>query len=156
FSRPYYAFTEMLVVRRDTDGVHGLADLRGRRVGTLDASLALDILRAAPGIEVVGYEGVEEPYSDLEQGRLDAVLLDNIIAARYGLPRPDLRAAASVGEGIYAIAVRPGDTELLAAIDAALAASMEAGELRGILARWQLWDDRQAALTVGTPTTPDA
>jgi len=123
FTRPYYGFAETLVVRRDEGPVHGLGDLRGARVGTLEGSLALDLLRAAPGVEVVLYEGVEEPYLDLERGRLRAVLLDNIIAARYGLPRATLRAAGTVGEGVYAIAVRPSEPELLGAVDGASAGS---------------------------------
>ncbi len=88
FTRPYYAFTETLVVPRESGAVRGLDDLRGRRVGTLEGSLALDVLRAAPGVDVVLYEGVEEPYLDLERGRLAAVLLDNIIAARSACPDP--------------------------------------------------------------------
>src|SRR5207237_9886811 len=41
FTRPYYAFAETLVVRRgDASGARGLEDLRGRRVGTLEGSLA--------------------------------------------------------------------------------------------------------------------
>ena len=110
FTRPYYAFTETLVVRRDDDGGRAASPTcAARRVGTLDGSLALDIAaRRRRGVEIVLYEGVEEPYIDLEQGRLDAVLLDNIIADRYGLARPTLRAAGTVGEGVYAIA-RPPD-----------------------------------------------
>jgi polar amino acid transport system substrate-binding protein len=156
FTRPYYAFTETLVVRRDAAQVTSLADLGGARVGTLEGSLALDLLRAAPGVEAVLYEGVEEPYLDLERGRLSGVLLDNIIAARYGLPRPTLRAAASVGEGVYAAAVRPGDTALLAAVDGALAAMMADGELHAILERWHLWDEQQVALAASVPALPVA
>ncbi len=156
FTRPYYAFTETLVVRRDGARVHGLADLRGARVGTLEGSLALDLLRAAPGIEVVLYEGVEEPYLDLERGRLGAVLLDNIIAARYGLPRPGLQASGSVGEGMYAAAVRPDAAGLLAAVDGALGAMMTDGELRRILERWSLWDERQVGLAAAAPAAPPA
>jgi polar amino acid transport system substrate-binding protein len=154
FTRPYYAFTETLVVRRGDTAVRGLEDLRGARVGTLDGSLALDLLAAAPGIDIVRYEGVEEPYLDLEQGRLAAVVLDNIIAARYGLPRPTLREVGSVGEGVYAIAVRPEDAALLAAVDGALAAMMGDGELRAILERWGLWDGRQPALAAAGPIVP--
>jgi len=153
FTRPYYAFTETLVVRRDDRSVHGLGDLRGARVGTLEGSLALDLVRAAPGVELVLYEGVEEPYLDLERGRVRAVLLDNIIAARYGLPRPTLRAAGTLGEGVYAIALRPSEPELLSAVDGALAATTGEGELRRILERWQLWDARQATLA-GAPAPP--
>jgi polar amino acid transport system substrate-binding protein len=146
FSRPYYVFTETLVVRRGERGAATLADLRGRRVGTLEASLAFDLLSAVGGLDVVRYEGVEEPYLDLERRRLDAVLLDNIIAARYGLPRPTLEAAGTFGEGTYAIAVRPSEAALLTAVDGALASMMQAGELRQILEHWKLWDARQAGL----------
>ena len=156
FSRPYYAFTETLVVRREAP-FHDLAGLRGQRVGTLNGSLAYDLLTAAAGIEVVLYEGVQEPYLDLEQGRLAGVVLDNIIANRYGLVRPTLRAAATVGNGFYAAAVRRDDSELLQAVDGALAAMQQDGALRSILTRWGLWDDRQAPASdlPRTSTTPE-
>jgi polar amino acid transport system permease protein/polar amino acid transport system substrate-binding protein len=146
FTRPYFAFRETLVVRQDDHTVHSLDDLRGERVGTLTGSLAAEILAQAPAIETVLYEGVEEPYIDLEQRRIRAVVHDHIIANRYGLVRPGLRSAGSVGQGVYAIAVRRGDTALLGAVDGALAEMMGDGELRAILTRWNLWDDRQATL----------
>jgi polar amino acid transport system substrate-binding protein len=151
FTRPYYAFTETLVVRRDDGELRSLNDLRGRRVGTLDASFGFELLRATPGVDIVLYEGVEEPYIDLEQGRLDGVVLDNIIADRYGLVRPTLRPAATVGEGTYAIAVRPSDTTLLQAVDTALGEMIRAGELRAILTRWSLWNERQESLAYAAP-----
>jgi polar amino acid transport system substrate-binding protein len=146
FSRPYYVFTETLVVRRGDRGAETLGDLRGRRVGTLEASLAFELLSAVQGLDVVRYEGVEEPYLDLERRRLDAVLLDNIIAARYGLPRPTLQAAGTFGEGTYAIAIRPADETLVAAVDGALAGMRESAELRTHPRALKLWDDRQARL----------
>jgi polar amino acid transport system substrate-binding protein len=156
FTRPYYAFSETLVVRREAGAVAGLADLRGQRVGTLGNSLAFDIVTASPGVEVVLYEGVEEPYIDLEQGRLGGVVLDNIIANRYGLVRPGLRAAATVGEGVYAIALRGDDAALLGAVDGALGAMREDGELRAILSRWDLWDYRQLSLAARAPAADTA
>ncbi|MFN8625870.1 MAG: ABC transporter substrate-binding protein/permease [Candidatus Binatia bacterium] len=151
FTRPYYAFTETLVVRRDAP-FEELPDLRGQRVGTLNGSLAYDLLTATPGIEVVLYEGVQEPYLDLEQGRIAAVVLDNIIANRYGLGRPGLRAAATVGDGWYAAALRRDDRELLRVVDGALAAMQREGELRNILLRWGLWNDRQAVAADPSPS----
>ena len=98
---------------------------------------------------------MEEPYLDLERGRLAAVVLDNIIAARYGLPRPTLREAGTVGEGVYAIALRPDEPELLAAVDGALAAMTGEGDLHAILRRWSLWDGRQEALAATAPASVD-
>lgn len=154
FTHPYYRFTEVLVVRRDAGAVSTLADLHGQRVGTLNGSLAFELLKAVPEVETVLYEGVEEPYIDLEQHRLGAVLLDNIIADRYGLVRPTLRQAAIVADGAYAIAVRRDSPQLLRAIDDALADAVHTSELRTILSRWHLWDERQEQLNA--PLIPAA
>lgn len=157
FTRPYFAFDAVLVVRKD-DPAKRLADLRGRRVGTLGGSLSHDFLAKEPGLDVVLYEGTEEPYLDLEQGRLDGVVLDDIIAARYGLVRPTLRAAGSVGEGTYAMAVLPNESALLAALDQALADMMRDGELKTILETWKLWNGLQERLEsdVTTAVPPPA
>lgn len=162
-SRPYFAFDEVLVTRREAPVAQGLGELVGHPVGTLNGSLAHDLLRAATGVEVVLYEGVEEPFIDLEQRRLDAVLIDHIIAERYGLVRPGLQRAAVVGSGFYAIGMRRSDEELATAIQDALAVMIADGELRAILSRWSLWSDRQVDLPATLPrvapadtTTPHA
>jgi polar amino acid transport system substrate-binding protein len=157
FSRPYFAFAAVLVVRKD-DAAKGLADMHGRRVGTLGGSLSHDFVAKEPGVEAVIYEGTEEPYLDLEQGRIDGVVLDDIIAARYGLVRPTLRAAGVVGEGTYAMGVLPDEPALLAALDQALADMMREGELRTILEKWKLWNDLQVRLEsdVTTAVPPPA
>lgn len=135
FTRPYYLFHLRLMARRDDPSVTGLESLRGRRVGTLANSQAWELLRGS-GAEAIPYEGVQEPYIDLEQGRLDAVLMDDIIAQRYGMPRPALGVVGDVAEGYYAIAVRPGEDDLRQALDDALDRIARSGELRGILRRW--------------------
>ncbi len=135
-SRPYYVFAEELVVREDERALRDLAAVRGRRVGTLANSLAWDMLETAGAVRVP-YEGVEEPFIDLANGRTDAVLLDDIIVDRYG-NKPGLRVAAQVGLGTYAIGARKQDTRLVGALDAALGRMIASGELQAILARWQL------------------
>jgi len=145
FTRPYFIFSAQLVARREDRSVTGLPSLRGRRVGTLANSVSHEILRETE-VEIVLYEGVEEPFADLEGGRIDAVLLDDIIASRYGLVRPSLRFVENVAEGYYAAAVRPGDPELRDAIDRAIASLARSGELRRILARWNIDSERQARL----------
>jgi polar amino acid transport system substrate-binding protein len=137
FTRPYYLFHLLLMARRDDASVTGLEALRGRRVGTLSNSLAWDLLLSS-GIQAIPYEGVEEPYIDLEQGRLDAVLMDDLIAQRYGAPKGTLRSVGEVGEGYYAIAVRPGEEDLRQALDEALGRIARSGELRAILGRWHI------------------
>jgi polar amino acid transport system substrate-binding protein len=137
FTRPYFLFNLRLMARRDDTTVNGLDSLRGRRVGTLSNSLSWELLLRS-GAEAVPYEGVEEPYIDLEQGRVDAVLMDDLIAQLYGMPRASLRVVGDVGEGYYAIAVRPGEDDLRQALDDALSRIARSGELRAILRRWNI------------------
>jgi len=144
-SDPYYVYAETLTVRADSD-VRSVFDLAGKQVGTLNQTYAYDILRMLYDAEPKVYEGNEEPYSDLELGRLDAVLLDNIIADRYGCTPTHPRLTCvpyDIARGTYVIGIRQADPELKAAIDAALAAMRADGELERILRKAKLWDDRQ-------------
>jgi polar amino acid transport system substrate-binding protein len=143
-SDPYFIYAETLSVRAGAP-YKSLSDLKGKRVGTLNQTYAHDLLRAQP-LEPVLYEGNEEPYIDLEQGRTDAVLLDNIIADRYGCvpTRPKVVCVpGDVARGTYVIGIRKHDDALKAAIDTALAGMRKDGELEQILRKAKLWDARQ-------------
>src|SRR6185369_2983513 len=69
---PYYEFREVLSVRdADAARLHTLADLRGKKVGTLVATIAYEILLRAErdhGIVAVSYDDDVHPYSDLLLG----------------------------------------------------------------------------------------
>ena len=137
-SAPYFNFTEQLVVRRGF-ALRSLGALEGHRVGTLASSLAHAILREHPRVQTVLYEGVDEPYRDLELGRLDGVLLDSLIATRFGLSKPDLELAdPEVARGSYVVGVRKGEEDLRDAISAAIVAMQKDGELAAIFDRWHL------------------
>lgn len=145
FSRPYYVFVERLMARASDKSVLATIDsLRGKRVGVLSNSLAFEMLRGKT--EAVPYEGVEEPYIDLQQSRTDAVLLDDIIATRYGVPKKDLRVVGDLAEGYYALGIRRDEPELKVVLDAAIVKLAERGELQRIFARYNIWNERQTKL----------
>jgi polar amino acid transport system substrate-binding protein len=144
-TRPYFVYGETLAVRPGS-ALHTLDDLAGHRIGTLNQTVAQELLLAHHA-EVVLYEGQQEPYLDLSHGRVEAVLLDHVIADRYGCPLPELRCLGQdLARGTYVIGVRPSDTELWGKVDAALARLVASGELRAILERWKLWEPRQVEL----------
>ena len=148
-SDPYYVYAETLTVRAGSPYM-SIFDLKGQRVGTLNQTVAHDILLTLAGIEPLVYEGNEEPYKDLELGRSEAVLLDNIIADRYGCVNKALRCIPyDVARGTYVIGMRKGDTALKQAIDAALADMRATGELEAILRKHRLWDQRQVTADFG-------
>lgn len=151
-SRPYYVFQEVLSVRDGDARVSDLASLRGLRVGTLANTLAWEML-ATSGAQRVPYEDVEETYLDLLHGRTDAVLLDDVVAERYGR-KPGLHSVGPVGTGEYVVGVRRSEPELLHAVDRALAQIERSGELQRILGRWQLHDLNQAPAAVTATSNP--
>ncbi|MBI5212760.1 MAG: ABC transporter permease subunit [Nitrospirae bacterium] len=147
FSKPYYIYTEQLVVRKNEARINGINDLKGKKVGTLSGSVAQDILTNIGGVDVKVYSGQVEPYEDLALERLDAVLLDLPIAAYYAKPNPKLKYAGNpIGEGFYGIAVRKGNDELKNQINEILLKLMESGELKKIYQKWDLWSETQEKL----------
>jgi polar amino acid transport system substrate-binding protein len=150
-SHPYYVYAETLAVRRGSP--LRFLDLHGKRVGTLNQTYASDLLRGL-GIDPILYEGTQEPYQDLVAGRIDAVLMDNIIADRYGCPMAMVECIVGDGAiGAYVIGMRKGDSDLAAAVDAALADMQRTGELHAILDKYKLWDERQEGVRPALGTT---
>lgn len=147
FSRPYYVYTEQLVVRKNETRINDINDLKGMKVGTLAGAVAHDILVNIGGVDIKTYSAVW-PYEDLALGRIDAAFMDLPIAAYYGKPDPRLRyAGPPVGEGFYGIALRQRDRELKEAIDSVIGQLLSTGDLKRIYEKWDLWNEKQEKLS---------
>jgi polar amino acid transport system substrate-binding protein len=148
---PYYRFREVLSVRdADAARLRTLADLRGLRVGTLAGTIAYEILLNAErtyGLRAVSYEDDVHPYSDLLIGRVDAVLLDNILAERRKRTEPGFTIQPqSVAVGHYVGMFAPANATLRNRANEVLRGAMRDGALEGILRKWGVWNDDQPAL----------
>ncbi len=148
---PYYRFREVLSVRDgDASRLRTLADLRGRRVGTLGGTIAYEILLRAErefGILPVSYDDDVHPYSDLVIGRVDAVLLDHVLAERraHAIPGFTIQPqSVAVGHYVGVLAVR--NAELRDEIDEILRGAMRDGALERIFRKWGVWNDDQPRL----------
>jgi len=146
---PYYVFTEALTVRAaDRERFDELSDFRGRRVGTLGGTIAYDILLESEsklGLKAVSYDDDVHPYEDLASGRLDAVLLDNIIAARAMKRTPGLYTHFDkpVAKGHYIIVLAREHTALRDQVNEVLKARMRDRTLERIYRKWDIWDEFQ-------------
>jgi polar amino acid transport system substrate-binding protein len=150
-SIPYFVYGETLAVARGAP-FRSLDALAGKRVATLNQTVAHDLLKRRP-LEVVLYEGQQEPYADLANGRVDAVLLDHVIADVYGCNTRGVECLpGDVARGVYVIGMRRDRPALGDAVDRALAAMIADGELRRILQAWKLWDSRQLELAARSST----
>ena len=150
-SIPYYEFREVLTVRdEDRDRYRTLADLSGRRVATLGGTIAYDLLLAAEqshGITAVSYDDDVHPYSDLLLGRVDAVMLDHVLADRAMRRNEGLQThAEALAVGHYIIITAPENASLRDRVDQILREAMRDGTLEGIFRKWNVWNDDQPAL----------
>ncbi|MDB4909466.1 MAG: putative amino acid transporter permease/substrate binding protein [Gemmatimonadetes bacterium] len=148
-SIPYFEFREVLAVRpADSGRYRTLADLSGRRVATLGGTGAYQLLldlQPRGGPIPISYDDDVHPYSDLVTGRVDAVLLDNIIAERSLRRSGDFYIQpAPVGTGHYVAVLARGDTALRDSVNAILRARMRDGSLEKAFRAWHVWDDGQA------------
>lgn len=145
FSNPYYLTFEQLVVRKETMNIHSLKDAVGKKVGTLKFSLAERMVRNFGGITSSSYEADTHSLEDLQNNRIDAVLLDSPIATYYAVPNSELKLVGEpIGQVLYGIGVRKSDPELLKSINQALEEMKKSGELREILDRYGLWNARMS------------
>jgi polar amino acid transport system substrate-binding protein len=148
---PYFAFREVLAVREaDAGRLRTLADLQGHRVGTLGGTIAYEILLQAArkhGLQAVSYDDDVHPYSDLLIGRVDAVLLDNVLADRRRRTMTGIVVqpeAIAVSHYVGVLARR--NTALRDAVDELLRGAMRDGSLERIFRKWNVWNDDQPAL----------
>jgi polar amino acid transport system substrate-binding protein len=148
---PYYQFREVLSVRTaDAMRFRSLKDLSGRRVATLSGTLAYDILLASQdevGLQPVPYEDDVHPYSDLVLGRVDAVLLDNVLAERRRKTMSGFVVQpGTIATSHYVGVLAPESAVLRDRINDVLKGAMRDGRLERIFRRWDVWSDDQALL----------
>jgi polar amino acid transport system substrate-binding protein len=148
---PYYEFREVLSVRDgDAARFRTLEDLRNQKVATLAGTLAHDILLQAErryGLTAVSYEDDLHPFSDLVLGRVDAVLLDNVLAERRRRVITGFTiqpATLAVGHYVGLLAAR--NTQLRDTINQLLREAMRDGSLERIFRKWNVWNDDQPNL----------
>jgi polar amino acid transport system substrate-binding protein len=160
---PYYQFREVLSVRTgDAPRFSTLESLAGRRVGTLGGTIAYEILLEAErryGLEPVSYDDDVHPYSDLVLGRLDAVLLDNVLAERRRRSTSGFVVQpGSVATGHYVGVFARSSADLRERANGILRAAMRDGTLERIFRKWEVWNDDQPRLfeqvLSGAPIAP--
>lgn len=159
-SIPYYEFQEVLAVRpADRDRFTTLASLAQHRVGTLGATGAYRILtEEAPksGLIPVSYDDDVHPYEDLVAGRVDAVLLDNVIAER------SLRKTGGfvidptpVATGHYVAVLSSAQGAMRDAVNKILIKRMRDGSLEKTFRAWNVWNAAEDRYLKGVAAKPD-
>ncbi|MDR1432751.1 MAG: ABC transporter substrate-binding protein/permease [Puniceicoccales bacterium] len=150
FSKPYYACGLALVIRSDEEKIQSVLDCNESTVGILrDARSETILTDSLKKVKVVFYPNEYCALSDLNDGRVNAVLLDWQIAAYYVGKIPNLKIIDEIGESRYSIVAPRSSGKLIAQIDRAIDKMKADGSLEVIIAKWNLRNGHCEKLLAG-------
>ena len=142
FSKPYIANRQIIIVKTGS-GIDTIAALSGRKVGLqLGSSAENAVMSRAGAAESFGemnkYQDNVQALMDLEVGRIDAVVVDEILGRYYISKKPGLFsvAAEAFAEEQYGIGFRLGDLALAGEVDRILDEMDGDGTAAEISAKW--------------------
>jgi polar amino acid transport system substrate-binding protein len=141
FTKPYLNNKQIILVKNGSD-IKTKADLEGKNVGVQTGSSALDAIAedeiSNKFASMPTYDTNVLAFNDLEIGRVDAVVADEIVA-RYYLATNDNDFTIlddDFGEEQYGIAAAKGNTELISELQNALDECNEDGTAEEIPTQW--------------------
>jgi polar amino acid transport system substrate-binding protein len=142
FSKPYIANRQIVIVQQGS-GITTKADLAGAVVGIQLGSSAQNAVESDPSVlesfaELARYQDNVQALLDLEVGRVDAVVVDEILGRYYISQRPGTFAVAEeyFAEEQYGIGFRKGEEAFAARVDELLDAMVADGTAAEISRTW--------------------
>ena len=141
FSDPYINAGQVLIVKSSLQGVTVLSDLKGKSVGAQIGTTGAMEVQAASGVTLKTYDELGLAIEDLVNGRIDGVVADTPIAADFVLQNDSYKGKLKiVGEPFtdeyYGIAVKKGNTELMAKINKGLKSVLDKGTDEKLKDKW--------------------
>jgi ABC-type amino acid transport substrate-binding protein len=162
FTRPYYFESDRIAVKEDSP-YQKPEDLKGKilatTVGTVEEIQAKALVAKGMGGEVKSFDDFSAPFLALQNGQIDAVIVDNTTYGEQKKVTPNIRIigepmslsaspewqskqdAAGYKYGGDGIGVRKEDTALLAALNKALDDMDAEGVRQKIMEKYGVWDD---------------
>ena len=142
FTKPYMVNHQIIIVA-NSSSVQNKADLAGKVVGVQDGSSAVDAVHKDEALhkslkEVKAFGDNVTALMDLAAGRLDAVVVDEVVGRYYTSKKPgEYRILEeNLGAEEYGVGLRLEDTALRAKLDETLDAMVADGTAKTIYAKW--------------------
>lgn len=126
-----YTFSSgVIATRSDDNSIKSLADLKGKKSAQSLTSNWAEVAKKA-GAEVVSVEGFTQAVTNLKQKRVEATVNDNLAVLDYLKSTGDtsIKVAAPTGDVSEQVVATRKDSDLVAAIDTALADLAKDGTL---------------------------
>ncbi|AHL75439.1 cystine transporter subunit [Stutzerimonas stutzeri] len=140
FSTPYTVSGIQALTRKgDADSIKNSADLAGKKVGVgLGTNYEQWLKENVPQADIRTYDDDPTKFQDLAVGRIDVILVDRLAAFEMVEKTGDRLAVAgdAFSRQESGVALRKGNPQLLAAIDAAIAKLRADGTLKQLSEKW--------------------
>ena len=144
FSDPYFNASQAIIVQKGS-AIKTRTDLNGKKVGVQQGTTGDTYCTNEKGENDIKVGSVErynkgvDAITDLVNGKIDAVVIDDFPATKFVDKNPD--KIAKLGEALtkeeYAIAVKKGDTDMLKTVNDVLAELKSSGELDKIIDKYK-------------------
>lgn len=145
FSKPYLNNTQVIVTLADSN-IKTKSDLKGKKVGAQNGSTAVDavekeadLMKSFNGGKLVTFEDNNAALMDLEAKRLDAIVVDEILARYYMKARGQEKykiLTENFGSEQYGVGIKKGDTKFVDAFNKALNEVIADGTAGEISKKW--------------------
>ena len=142
FTSPYMENHQIIIVPANSP-ITDKAGLAGKVVGVQDGSSAVDAVEKEAAVrktfrELKTFGDNVVALMDLSAGRLDAVVVDEVVGRYYTAKKPDEYRILKENFGTeqYGVGLRKGDTALLAALQGALDSMKRDGTAARISTQW--------------------
>lgn len=145
FSMPYLKNRQIIITLADSD-INSKADLAGKTVGAQSGSSATTAINSEPEVletfadsKPVTYESNNDVLMDLENGRIDAAVADEIIVRYYMSKKGEDKFKVledDFGDEEYGVGMRKGDTALVDAVNKAYLELKDEGKVAEISNKW--------------------
>ena len=142
FSKAYLKNRQIIITKSESL-IDSKEDLKDKVVGLQLGSSSEDALNSQPDIvkslkDITKYGNNTEALMDLEAGRVDAVVVDEIVGRYYIGKKPDIYKVAKDDFGVesYGIGFRKGEDKLRDEVDRILDEMSEDGTIDEISKKW--------------------
>lgn len=145
FSVPYLK-NKQVIVTLSNSNINSKLDLSNKKVGAQSESSAItamekeeDLYNSFSGGSAITFEDNNQALMDLEAGRIDAVVADEILVRYYLRLKGEDKFKIlddNFGEEEYGVGIRKGDTEMVEEFNKAYKEMQEDGTLQKISKKW--------------------
>lgn len=140
FSKPYLKNKQVIITLKNST-IKTKEDLKGKIVGTQDQSSAVDAIGDYKSNfkELVTFSTNDDALRDLEAGRLEAVVADEVLSRYYINIKGDNNyniLEENFGDEEYAVGMRKDDDELVEALNKAYDEVVSDGKASEISKKW--------------------